>query len=682
MMTKCRETLFMRLIHLALLLVLVASPALADTPASLFDPARHMHVSEVKPGMKGYGLSVFKGTKIERFDVEVISVLKDFNPRYDVVLINCHGQNLDHTGAIAGMSGSPVFLRDDQGRDRMIGAFAYGFPMAKDAIAGVQPIEYMLNLPTTRPSPTISAGTATADVKSGPNAEKKLAWSLRDAVLLPGMKNAPRNFPLASRTSMLPNPTLSGGLDDSARLQPLMTPLMVSGVSSKVLEQFGPLFEAYRFHLLQSGVGGGAAAQGDVAPLEPGSVLAAPLITGDMELVATGTCTEKLGDRVFAFGHAFNGEGAIDIPMASGQINGIVATLVSSFKIGSMTKVQGALVSDQVVGVAGRLGSAPQTVPINLRLVYSDGSTDVTYHFNALRHPRFTPLITGLAVSSVLTGEHDLPQYHTVDYDVTIDFNGRPVHVQNSAVNAQPQDLFMEFATPIIAAAENPFERVMPTSINGTITVSPAAREAQILSVNMPKLKYRPGETVHGYISYRPFHAAEATMPIKFDLPKDLSDGTYSLVVSDAERYLTDEQQSKPFRFEAGSIGDVFSVLDELEKIRRSAIYVRLVREADGVAVGRTEMPRLPAAMRGVLLESGRSNTTAFVSSDVKSIPTQLVMSGSAEFELTIDNELRIEVGNNPPTHAEPGKTAGAAAAVQKSEEPKKSKTMPLPTQP
>ena len=52
--------------------------------------------------MKGYGVSVFKGTKLERFDVEVLSVLKNFNPKYDVVLITCKGANLEHTGAIAG----------------------------------------------------------------------------------------------------------------------------------------------------------------------------------------------------------------------------------------------------------------------------------------------------------------------------------------------------------------------------------------------------------------------------------------------------------------------------------------------------------------------------------------------------------------------------------------------------
>src|SRR3954454_8793590 len=114
----------MRFVTLFCCIFLFACPARA---ASLFDPARHMRVSEVKPGMKGYGLSVFKGTKIEKFDVEVVSVLKNFNPKYDVILINCKGQNLEHTGAIAGMSGSPIFLNDDQGHARMIGAFAYGW---------------------------------------------------------------------------------------------------------------------------------------------------------------------------------------------------------------------------------------------------------------------------------------------------------------------------------------------------------------------------------------------------------------------------------------------------------------------------------------------------------------------------------------------------------------------------
>ena len=97
------------------------------------------------------------GTKIARFNVEVISVLKDFNPKTDglgpntdIVLIRCSGQNLEHTGAIEGMSGSPIYLKDDTGKYRMIGAFAYGWPLAKDPIGGVQTIEQMLKLSPER----------------------------------------------------------------------------------------------------------------------------------------------------------------------------------------------------------------------------------------------------------------------------------------------------------------------------------------------------------------------------------------------------------------------------------------------------------------------------------------------------------------------------------------------------
>src|SRR5205807_3173947 len=149
---------------------------------SLFDPSRHMHVSEVHEGMKGYGLSVFKGTKIEKFNVEVISVLKNFNPQRDVILVRLSGANLEHTGSIAGMSGSPVYLKDDAGNYRMVGAFAYGWPLMKDPVGGVQPIEYMLELRQHAPATRAASPAVSADATIGPK-----RWVASDSLLLPGM---------------------------------------------------------------------------------------------------------------------------------------------------------------------------------------------------------------------------------------------------------------------------------------------------------------------------------------------------------------------------------------------------------------------------------------------------------------------------------------------------------------
>jgi hypothetical protein len=633
--------------------------------ASLFDPARHMRVIEVRPGMKGYGLSVFTGTKIERFDVEVISVLKNFNPKYDVVLIRCGGANLEHTGAIAGMSGSPIYLTDEQGRERLIGAFAYGWPLLKDALAGVQPIEYMLELPefheplaTTQPARNAGLDPARGDASIKP--QRKIRWNLADSVPLPGMRDAPKTYPLAHLDTLEPNPKF---LTTAAapELQPLATPLMASGLPARVIERCAPLLRAYGLAPLQAGGGGGGSSNGDrdAAPLAPGSVLAAPMLTGDVELTAIGTCTEVLGDRVFGFGHPFNNEGPISLPMGSGEVNGILPSLNQSIKLGSLTKLRGALVADQSVGVAGRLGAVPDTAPIDLRVVYADGTQDVTYHFDCAVHPRLTPALAGLALASAMSGRRDLPEYHTLDYDLKMEFaNGQSVAVADTSVNAPAELWAMQTVLlPAMVAADNPFERVMLKRMSGTIRVTAEAREAEVLSVNIPRLKYKPGEKVKAFVTYRPFRAAESILPLEVDLPRDLPDGTYQLVVGDWMRYIMDERSAQPFRFTAENVGDVFAVVKDVMSLRHNALYVRLLRQADGVAVGRVAMARLPSSRRQVMLTSGRSNTTPFVSSTVKVVPTELLMKGSADFSIEISSEARVETAaganKNPPAKIE-----------------------------
>ena len=99
-----------------------------------------MPVSEIHAGMKGYGLTVFQGTKPERFDVEVIDVLKNFRPKQDLILVKTKHPRLEITKVVAGMSGSPIYLND-----KMIGAYAYGWSFGSEPVAGVTPIKNMLD---------------------------------------------------------------------------------------------------------------------------------------------------------------------------------------------------------------------------------------------------------------------------------------------------------------------------------------------------------------------------------------------------------------------------------------------------------------------------------------------------------------------------------------------------------
>jgi hypothetical protein len=623
-------------VALAFLVALLAgfATARADSrPASLFDPARHMRISEVKPGMKGYGLSVFSGTKIEKFDVVVVDVVKNFNPKYDVILIRCPQEFLKNTGPIEGMSGSPIFLYDDSGRARMAGAFAYGWAFSKDCLAGVQPIEYMLELPTSHPP--VAPGIRNLVEEHANSMTTRPRWSLNQVPVRPWNRSE------RSRAIGGERPVLGAG---TMNMRPLATPLMTGGASALAMSRIGPLFAESGLVPMQAG--NGVASENGHAPpeLEPGSVLAVPLLDGDMQLTAVGTCTERIGTKIFGFGHSFNNEGPIELPVGSGSIAAIVSNVETSFKLGFISGTSGALMTDETVGVAGLVGKSAPMAPLMFHIIYDDGSVDQTYHFTAALHPKLTPLITAAAAMMALQGQRNLPQYHTVDYEVSEAFaDGHTISINNSSVNGDGTEIVADIALPLMAASDNPFAYVPMTGLTATFHVSSNARAAQILSVMVPQAKYQPGDTVKASISYLPFHADEAILPVEFDLPRDLADGEYQFIVSDWTRYLDDEKTTNPYKFSAENIGELFTVLKDLGAIRHDAVYLRLVRQADGVAVGHTEMPHLPPSRMQVMLDSGRSNITPFVTSTVKIAPAGLVMSGSADFTIDVERQETVQ---------------------------------------
>jgi hypothetical protein len=311
--------------------------------------------------------------------------------------------------------------------------------------------------------------------------------------------------------------------------------------------------------------------------------------------------------------------------------------------------------------------------PMEIAIEYPDGSNNQTYHFNTALHPKLTPLIAAAAIQAVLGGTKDLPQYSTLDYDLKLEFaNGESVTLNNRAVNVHAAELFAELGIPIVAASENPFERVQLKRLSGTIKVTPQSREAKILSVNLPKVKYQPGDIANVFVTYRPFRGEEAVLPVQFEMPRDLPDGNYQLFVTDWDTYLEQERVSRPFRFTAESTDEVFAVLKDLFSVKHNALYLRLMRQADGVAIGRMAMPKLPSSRRQVLLGAGLSNTTPFFSSNVKIVGTEEVMDGSANFAITVAKEAKVEgaAGVKPPTKHDT-KPAAPAVAPKAEDKPK-----------
>src|ERR1700733_12647798 len=135
---------------------LLFAPAIAlllliSTPASATEQPEIFPVSEVRPGMHCVAYTIFSGDKIEKMDADVVGVLYNaFGPKLDIVIIQLLGEKPEHTGVVAGMSGSPVYIDG-----KLLGALSLKFGVfVKEPLAGVTPIEDVLSIPTGDASTT------------------------------------------------------------------------------------------------------------------------------------------------------------------------------------------------------------------------------------------------------------------------------------------------------------------------------------------------------------------------------------------------------------------------------------------------------------------------------------------------------------------------------------------------
>ena len=604
-----------------------------------------MRTSEVKPGMKGYGLTVFAGTKIERFDVEVISVLKNsMGPKQDVVLIRCFGQRMEHSGPVQGMSGSPIFLIDEHKRERMIGAFALGWEYSKDSVAGVRPIEEMLRVPSEA-----------REIDAAP-AHAQAMWDARAFVASIGKLPA---TPLA-------NDVNNDAKTNANPLRPMVVPVLVGGVNQAFVDAMQPFAHAAGIATLAAAGNADAPENVGAVKLEPGSAIGVPVVRGDLDLAAIGTVTEVIGDNVFAFGHSFLDEGPTRFPMGVGYIHTIIASQAISFKLGSLLHIDGAINSDEPTAIAGRIGAAPAMIPINIEVTLPQRDGVQKYAYEVVQHPRFTPFGTMIAINSALTGHGQLPAEFTVDYALKYEFaGGRVMDISNTTSSLlQGLEMARDVQLPVALALGNPFEKVYPTRITAAMTVRPRIELDIIETVRPARTVYKPGETVSLFVSTRAWKGNPRTQAVAFKLPDDLPDGPVQIITADAARFVEDETRFAPQLFQATKIDDVFALTRTLTNASTRTLYVRLVTRREVVSAGRLALDHLPVSKRRVLGQPGRNDVQVYPETLVRQTPWDMPISGAVETEILIardPDKVKRPPANAPsqppasPRNASPG---------------------------
>ncbi len=591
-----------------------ASSAAGDKPEIL-------PLDQVKPGMKGVAYTIFAGNQIEKFDLEVIGVMPNLlGPKQAIILVELKGPKVEHTGVVAGMSGSPVYIEG-----KLAGALSLRFGIfTKEPLAGVTPIENVLEVQS-------AAEPQKAQRSDGSQA---LESSKQDDATQGTQIPAPVQY--AVTAEFLPRVGEGAG----AYLAPIETPLVFSGFHSAAVSRFAEQLAGYGMVATQGGI---AAPQSDDAQVKQGDMVSMVLTQGDLSIQASCTVSAVVGDRVFACGHPLFSFGSVELPMARGRVLTTLSSALASTKIVNAGGTIGTITQDRLTAVMGRLGPAPRMVPMELTI--ATPAQQKQFRFELIENPKLTPLLVAIAAFNGLVANTAYGEGTTLRLTGGIEISGHSrVNLENMFA---PTDLFIPDGSFVAGTVQNVFTRIFSNPYEAakieriTLHVEsiPERRWASIENAWCEKSEVQPGETVSVKVLLRPYRGAPLIQEVPITIPPQAARGTIlRILVSDSEQLnrMTRLFSSAP----QGRLAGLEQLITLLNRERRNnRLYVTLLQPTPTLLVEDKELPNAPLSQINVLDQ--RRNPVGSIllresTAGEWSVPLNQVISGLASVNIAV----------------------------------------------
>ena len=581
------------------------------------DPAPNppiIPVSEIHTGMRGVAYTVFEGVKPESMEVEVLGVLHSVNgPKGDVILVRLHGQKVEYTGVVAGMSGSPVYFDG-----KLAGALAFRIgEFSKEPIAGVTPIADMLEINAMDRSPAEES----AAVRPRLNSVAGKTASPGDIPTLPGSS-------LESTGTVIAN-----------YLKPIETPLVFNGFSEQAIQLFAGKLGATGIVPVMGA--GSMSNDKQPEPVEPGSAISAILVRGDMNIEATCTVTYVDPQRLLACGHPLLQFGSVDLPMNKAEVLATLPSPLNAFKIVNTTEAVGTFVQDRHTGIMGVFNRQPEMIPVTLSIHSNTGLKQ--FHYEVLNNPKLTPVALMVTVFNALHGVNEFGEEITYRLNGGIDVKGFPeVTMRNMFSPSEGgQPAAMQAALSLGERFEriydNPYTAAAVAGVNLDFDLVRERRWARLESARTDVTEARPGQEIMLETVLAPYRGERIVQQIPVKIPTSASKGTLRILVSDGDTLDHIGRSNAAF----GRKLDLASTISLLNKEHsNNRVYVSLLEADPEARVADKVMPTLPLSVMNVM-DGMRGNQEMIVSGEsnvdeTATAPLDYVVSGAQLLTVTV----------------------------------------------
>ena len=494
--------------------------------------ARIYELKDIKRGDRGVGYTVFAGSKVEPFTFEVLGVMESLiGPQQDIILARLSGRQIEFTGVISGMSGSPVFIDG-----RLVGAVSYRIgQFTREPIAGITPIRSMLALygdqvGPPRRTPTRSAGAALA--LGGQLMGRPWVGQTLDRLAMRSRDWPP--WPVPNRAA-------------AGRLRPIDTPISIAGLDPHSVGALATQLEPAGFQVVAGGSMAlntrfsardpsdrkveanrpGSAGTVAAAPIAPGAPVAVVMMRGTVSASALCTVTMVERDRVYGCGHSVFGNGHVRFPMATAAIINTLASEAGSFKQSAAAREVGFIDQDRLTAVAGRLGRAAPMVPVRIGVHRRDQArkaatvTDVEIVDSEL----WTPVMLNSVISSAINRRLGFEAGGTLRFRAKVSLGDRELTLVDT-FSAPPPTRLGNFAAGEISGVvglllQNEFARALVRGIDVEATVDPDVALVQVRQVTPDRTWVRPGDKLGLSIELKPFRQPVQRVSLSVPIPRD-----------------------------------------------------------------------------------------------------------------------------------------------------------------
>jgi hypothetical protein len=562
--------------------------ARADTHEGHF-----VSVEELKRGDRCVGRTVFVGTEVEEFELEILGVVRGVAPGTDLIIGRAEGALLESTGILEGMSGSPVY-KDG----RLIGAIASTWQFSKEPIAGITPIGEML--------PALELMDAEGHAGGRPGLD-----GLPGLAMLPeGERAASSLARICDTAGMLDRRTDTHAVPPAVafgdrRLSPIAAPLVVSGADPDFIHRASRVLGPGVTLLLGSGIAPGPAAPTDIAAvpgsssgtgreggeLEPGSAVGVQFVRGDANWTAIGTVTHLDGDRLVAFGHPIFNAGAIDMPMVAVYVHAVMPLQSMSFKYASGGELLGTMREDRNRAVAGIVGPGPPMVPLTVNIRTNGGER--RFEFETVSNRPYTALFSGLAFGGAVSSAVKASGPVTVDLSVRIDTGEELVEYRDVFHTTEPaMRCSGELSLLLSFLAENAFVERELRRVELDVAVREGDFRTAISRVDADRKVYRPGDDVKLRVFMRPLRGDPFERELYLRIPEAITPGALTVRVGDAMSFHLWERDRLGPGAAPRSYGQLLNLIRDAKP--GNVVVAQLLSDSPGLSLSGEEMRGIP----------------------------------------------------------------------------------------